>query len=82
MMTDGGLTAFARYQLAKMYGRMAGWEADKLNEEQLGRKQQLCEQVIFPLKDLKRVCVLFYVTMRTWCIRTSMQWWIVMLVNG
>ena len=30
-----------------MYGRMAGWEADKLTEEQLKRKQQLCEEVTF-----------------------------------
>ena len=37
----------AKYPLAKMYGRMAGWEADKLNEEQLKRKQQLCEEVNF-----------------------------------
>ena len=29
-----------------MYGRMAGWEADKLTEEQLKRKQQLCEEVV------------------------------------
>ena len=35
----------AKYPLAKMYGRMAGWEADKLTEEQLRRKQQLCEEV-------------------------------------
>ena len=72
MMTDGGLTAIARYQLAKMYGRMAGWEADKLNEEQLLRKQQLCEQVIFLLKDLKRACVLFYDTLCIWYFRISM----------
>ena len=72
MMTDGGLTAFARYQLAKMYGKMAGWEADKLNEKQLLRKEQLCEQVIFPLKDLKRACFLFYDTLCILCIRISM----------
>ena len=36
-----------RYPLAKMYGRMSGWEADKLTEEQLKRKQQLCEEVTF-----------------------------------
>ena len=39
-----------RYLLAKMYGRMSGWEADKLTEEQLKRKQQLCEEVTFTLK--------------------------------
>ena len=39
----------AKYPLAKMYGRMAGWEADKLTEDQLKRKQQLCEEVIFLL---------------------------------
>ena len=37
----------AKYPLAKMYGRMAGWEADKLTEGQLKRKQQLCEEVNF-----------------------------------
>ena len=38
-----------RYPLAKMYGRMSGWEADKLTEEQLKRKQQLCEEVTFKI---------------------------------
>ena len=41
----------AKYPLAKMYGRMAGWEADKLTEDQLKRKQQLCEEVIFFADD-------------------------------
>ena len=43
-----------RYPLAKMYGRMAGWEADKLTEEQLKRKQQLCEEVTFTFKDIRK----------------------------
>ena len=29
-----------------MLGRMAGWEADRLTEGQLRRKQQLCEEVM------------------------------------
>ena len=28
-----------------MLGRMAGWEADRLTDDQLRRKQQLCEEV-------------------------------------
>jgi len=36
----------AKYPLAKMLGRMKGWEADKLSEDQLRRKQQLCEEVL------------------------------------
>ena len=43
-----------RYPLAKMYGRMSGWEADKLTEEQLKRKQQLCEEVTFTLKFFRK----------------------------
>ena len=39
------LTPVYRYPLAKMLGRMKGWEADKLSEDQLRRKQQLCEEV-------------------------------------
>ena len=29
-----------------MLGRMTGWEADRLTEGQLRRKQQLCEEVM------------------------------------
>ena len=38
-------TSAYRYPLAKMLGRMKGWEAHKLSEDQLRRKQQLCEEV-------------------------------------
>ena len=44
-----------------MYGRMSGWEADKLTEEQLKRKQQLCEEVNFTKKvqtDKKEVTLM------------------------
>ena len=34
-----------RYPLAKMLGRMKGWEADSLTDQQLKRKQELCEEV-------------------------------------
>ena len=36
----------AKYNLAKMYGRMAGYEANNLTEKQLVRKQELCEEVL------------------------------------
>jgi len=36
----------AKYALGKMYGRMCGWEADKLTEDQLRRKLQLCTEVL------------------------------------
>ena len=35
-----------RYNLAKMYGRMSGYEADALTDEQLKWKRQLCESVL------------------------------------
>ena len=35
-----------KYTLAKMYGRMVGYEADVLTEEQLKRKRKLCEEVL------------------------------------
>ena len=34
-----------RYPLAKMLGRMKGWEADSLTDQQLKWKQELCEEV-------------------------------------
>jgi len=35
-----------KYTLAKMYGRMAGYTADQLSDEQFQRKQKLCEEVL------------------------------------
>ena len=35
-----------KYNLAKMYGRMPGFEADVMTDEQLRRKKQLCEEVL------------------------------------
>jgi len=35
-----------QYNLAKMYGRMAGYEADVMTDDQLKRKQHLCETVL------------------------------------
>ena len=35
-----------KYTLAKMYGRMVGYEADVLSDELLRRKRQLCEDVL------------------------------------
>ena len=34
------------YNLAKMYGRMEGYEADDLTDEQLKSKRALCERVL------------------------------------
>jgi len=42
----------AKYTLSKMYGRMSGYEADKLSEEQLLRKQALCEEVLSVLDKI------------------------------
>ena len=36
----------AKYNLAKMYGRMDGYEANNLSEAMLDRKRQLCEEVL------------------------------------
>ena len=41
-----------KYALAKMYGRMKGYEADKLSNEQLLRKQALCEEVLTVLDKI------------------------------
>jgi len=35
-----------KYGLAKMYGRMDGYQADKLTDEQFQYKQKLCEDVL------------------------------------
>jgi len=35
-----------KYTLAKMYGRMQGYEPDKMSDEQFRRKLQLCEEVL------------------------------------
>ena len=35
-----------KYTLAKMYGRMAGYEADILTDDQHRRKKKLCEDVL------------------------------------
>jgi len=42
----------AKYTLSKMYGRMSGYEADKLSNEQLMRKQTLCEEVLTVLDKI------------------------------
>ena len=39
-----------KYVLAKMYGRMKGYHPDQMTDEQLKRKQQLCEEVLKVLK--------------------------------
>lgn len=41
-----------KYTLSKMYGRMKGFEADKLSNEQLMRKQVLCEEVLSVLDKI------------------------------
>lgn len=35
-----------KYTLAKMYGRMKGYEADEMSDDQFKRKRDLCEQVL------------------------------------
>lgn len=35
-----------KYHLAKMYGRMNGFEADQLSDELFERKKQLCQEVL------------------------------------
>jgi hypothetical protein len=35
-----------KYTLAKMYGRMKGFEADEMSDDQFKRKRQLCEDVL------------------------------------
>ena len=35
-----------------MYGRMAGYEADVLTDEQLKRKRRLCEEVLLVFKKI------------------------------
>lgn len=42
----------AKYILAKMYGRMAGYEPDSLSDEQFMRKQSLCEEVLAVLNKI------------------------------
>ena len=42
----------AKYSLAKMYGRMAGYEAASLGPDLLDRKRQLCEEVLGVLDTL------------------------------
>ena len=41
-----------KYTLSKMYGRMAGYEADVLTDEQLKRKRRLCEEVLLVFKKI------------------------------
>lgn len=54
-----------KYNLAKMYGRISGFEADKLTDEQFKRKRKLCEEVlevfnkIMPGRSRKRGTVLY-----------------------
>ena len=36
-----------KYTLAKMYGRNEGYEANVMTDDQLRRKQKLCEEVLF-----------------------------------
>ena len=35
-----------KYTLAKMYGRMSGYEASDMSDEQFQRKRQLCQDVL------------------------------------
>jgi hypothetical protein len=41
-----------KYNLAKMYGRMPGYEADKLTPVQLKRKMGLCKEVLEVLNKI------------------------------
>lgn len=41
-----------KYTLAKMYGRVGGYEADSLSDEQFRRKRQLCEDVLAVLNKI------------------------------
>ena len=41
-----------KYHLAKMYGRMQGFEASDLSDEQLKRKRQLCLDVLTILEKI------------------------------
>ena len=41
-----------KYHLAKMYGRMQGFEASNLSDEQLKRKRQLCLDVLTILEKI------------------------------
>ena len=42
----------AKYTLAKMYGRMPGFEPDVLTDDQFKRKQNLCEEVLAVLNKI------------------------------
>ena len=42
----------AKYTLAKMYGRMPGYEPDALSDEQFKRKQALCVEVLAVLDKI------------------------------
>ena len=35
-----------KYTLAKMYGRMSGYEPDSMSDEQFERKRDLCREVL------------------------------------
>jgi hypothetical protein len=35
-----------KYTLAKMYGRMKGYEPDEMSDEQFQRKRDLCQEVL------------------------------------
>ena len=41
-----------RYCLAKMYGRVPGYEADRMSDVQLRRKKELCEEVLAVLDKI------------------------------
>ena len=41
-----------KYTLAKMYGRMSGFEAGEMTDEQFGRKRKLCEDVLSVLDKI------------------------------
>ena len=41
-----------KYNLAKMYGRMEGYEVDQMSDDQLKRKRQLCEEVLKVLDQI------------------------------
>ncbi len=44
--TNHVLMVDKKYTLAKMYGRMKGYEADEMSDDQFQRKRRLCEEVL------------------------------------
>merc|ERR1711879_93681 len=47
-----GIIVDVKYTLAKMYGRVGGYEPDSLSDDQFRRKKQLCEDVLAVLNKI------------------------------